>query len=68
MSAADPQPAYIAHAFGWQGIVRAPNAKNALAQLKGLACQASLLRSDITTCRLAREDEIAWHKAMGGGQ
>ena len=59
-------PLYVTNAFGWQGMVRTANARDALAQLKGLASSASLLRTDITWCRLATEDEIVWHRSMGG--
>lgn len=58
--------AYVAKAFGWQGIVRAANAREALRDLKALASSASLLSSNITSCRRATDEEIAWHRSMGG--
>ena len=57
---------FAAQSMGWQGIVMAPNARDALRQLKALASSASLLPSDITSCHRATDEEIAWHRTMGG--
>ena len=54
---------YIAQAFGWMVIVQAATAREALSIAKGRAHSASLLSTDITSVRLATDDEIAWYES-----
>lgn len=57
---------YYANSYGWMTVIEAPNQTEALRIAKDRAEGASLLRSDITTVRLATPEEIEWYQVMSG--